>query len=94
MVPVDGPYTDAALDDVLERFGGELCCPTDEVERFGSVNTRDNGCCRIRSRPDGPRPSGSSKGDLCRPSVRFGVIARREEGPLRAKEIAYRLSWS
>lgn len=65
MVPPDGRYTDAALDVVLERVGGEFCWPTDDVEIFGSVNTRDNGCCRIRSSPEGSRPvSGSSKGDL------------------------------
>lgn len=64
---LDGEWTERALDDELDRGDGEgrwgVGGPRDEDDMFGRVRTRD-GCCRMRSNPDGPRPRSSSKGDL------------------------------
>ena len=59
-----------ALDDERERGEGErargLRAPIEEVDIFGSVKTREGGCERIRSKPDGPSPCSccSRSGDL------------------------------
>lgn len=62
-------YTDPARDDVADRGAGGEVDPwvgaTDDVDMLGSVKTREAGCERMRSRPEGPSPGSESRsGDL------------------------------
>lgn len=66
---VDGRYTEAARDEVADRgAGGEVdrwVGATEDVDMFGNVKTREAGCERMRSRPEGPSPGSESRsGDL------------------------------
>lgn len=57
-----------AVEDEPERGEGELRWTEgairDDVDGFGRVSTREGGCWRIRSSPDGPSPCSSNKADL------------------------------
>lgn len=67
---LEGARVERALEDEREReserFRGVEA--NDEVDMLGRVKTR-GGCCRIRSKPEGPSPRSSHREDLQRHSV-------------------------